>query len=827
MPLHFAGKKIVIGAIALSLVAGSGMTVPTHVLAATTAMSTPFTDISRGHWAEKHVAKLALQGIITGYTAGNTFVFRPSANVSQEEAILMALRFAGLYNQVNPDVIAAFPASFKVSNFFKPYVQYALSSGLLDEEEEYALADKAADKNWGTRPASREWVTKLMIRAINKDAEAVRLKSAASAFSDDAQIDAKYRGYVNAATQLELVKGVTPVKFDPKANVTRASLATLFSRAQKQFPVEYEGQTSGIVSKLTDTSLTLYHDKKETTYTLGTDTLYYHYNTETLITREQLLEYGDVTVISKDGKALYIEVMGEKQHIKTVSGTMDRVIAVDKKMYVWMNDAPVEIFYSDSLVVEDNEGKPATLNEIKRDSQISIIQDTFRETPIALKIVTAPQSSATQARGMFVGSDGRLITIKENSTLVTKFLADSATVEIAGMNGATTADLLKEADEVELTLNANDEVIKVKVVNRNVTQVVGAQIASFVYDKKLLTIVDANGVNAKALYITDQTKIEYSGNLISLASANSLLTQNRKIVISYTGSSIVSIQFVTKYVGSLVSMNSSANLMTVRLDNGTNVSVPYNSAYVEIAGATSSSFSDLKVGDMLTLELNNNQDRVATIKVHGSAQYEVVSIDALGKKLRVKNETTPLFDLSVVSTELLNEAGAALTIDQIKPGQMINASYLGRQAMTVKTVNVTYGRVQTVSANSVTIVNMTGQPIIYNNVGGFLVIEGAVQGSETSMLTAGDYVEVLKSDTNKTQFTVAVGENRVFTSYSASAGQVWTEKVTSNDNRNYFNVTSSTKYYQDGNAAVVTDFKPGDSITVYGFRNNALAIVKS
>ncbi|NIK77668.1 hypothetical protein FHS15_002804 [Paenibacillus castaneae] len=827
MTLKKTSKQIVIGALAVSLIAGSGMAIPGNSVAAAAALTTPFTDISIGHWAEKHIAKLALQGIIEGYSAaGNTYIFSPNKSVSQEEAVLMALRFAGLANKVDKNSSVGFPDSFKVSNYFKSYILLAFQEGLLDQSEEYDLASKNTKVAWGTKPASREWVTKLMVRAIGKDSEAVSMQNAASTFSDAAQVNSLYKGYVNLASKLELVKGVTTVKFDPKADVNRASLATMFSRAQKLYPVNYEGQTSGIVSRITDTSLTVYSDKKETTYAIGSDTLYYHYNSETPITKQQLLEYGDITVIAKDGKALYVEVQGDKAYSKTWTGTLDRVIPSEKKLYVWVDNKPVEVNYNDSLVVVDTEGKAIALNAIKRDSQISIVQDTFRETPMALKIIASAQSNSTVAAGTFYGTDGELITIKEGANLLSKFMANTVTVEINGIAAASISDLIKEADEVELTLNADDKVTKIKVTNRNAKSLAGAQIISFVYDKKLLTIVDANGANAQALYFNDRTKIEYSGNAISLSSAASLLTQNRKIVITYTGNSIVSLQFVTKYVGTLVSLNSVSNLITLKIDGGANVSLPYNAAYVEVAGLTNASFSDLKVGELLTLELNANQDRVSTIKANRNIQYEVISIDTINKRLRVKNNTTAAFDLPVLNSELINEAGAKLTIEQILPGTIVDATYLGTQATTVKTVDVTFGRIQSVSKNSVAIMNIAGQSIVYNEDKGFVINKGTTQGADTSLLTVGDYVEVIKTNDNKIQFTAAVGESRVFTSYDANAGQIWTEKVTSSDNRNYFNVTSSTKYTQGGNAILISNFKAGDAITVYSFRNNAVAIVK-
>ncbi|WP_138751011.1 S-layer homology domain-containing protein [Paenibacillus sinopodophylli] len=828
MSKKFAGRKILIGAIAFSLVAGSGVIIPTtHSYVSAATLTTPFKDVASGHWAEKHIAKLALQKIIEGNTTTNgTFVFRPSENVSQQEAVLMALRFAGLDKQADQDAIIGFPTSFSVSAFFKSYVMLAFEEGLLDQQEEYELASKDTKIAWGTKPASREWVTKLMVRAIGQKQEALDLQNTASSFSDASQINSLYKGYINLAAKLDLVKGVTAVKFDPKANVTRASLATMFSRAEKQYPVAYEGQVNGVISRLTDTALTIYHDKKETTYTLDADTLFYHYNTEIPITKQQLLEYGDVTLIAKDGKAQYVEVNGDKVYTSTVSGTLGRVVANEKKIYVWDNDDLVEVYYNDLLSVVDTDGKALALSSIKTDSPITITQDSFREKPLAIKVVAASQASATSAKGTFYGTDGELITIMQGTALVSKFMADTVTLEIEGLTEATVGDLIKEADEVELTLNDADKVTKIKVVNRNVKSLAGAQIASFVYDKKLLTVVDASGGNAQALYFTDKTRIEYSGNQISLSSATNLLTQNRKIVISYTGNAIVSLQFVTKYTGQLVSMNASTNLLTVKLDNGASVSLPYSNAIVEHPVIANAALSDLKAGDLLTLELNSSQDKVATIKSHATTQYEVLTIDSVGKKLRVKNATTTAFDLSVGNTELVNEAGAKLTVDQITPGTLINVNFVGKQAVTARTVAATFGRVQAVSASSVTVIDLVGQTVVYNVDGGFTAIKGASQNNTTTLIAVGDYVEVQKFDGSKTQISVAVGESRIFTTYNLATAQIWTEKVSDADNRNYFNVNSNTKYFYNGNVTAATAFKAGDAITIYGFRNFAIAVVK-
>ncbi|WP_337103412.1 S-layer homology domain-containing protein [Paenibacillus sp. YIM B09110] len=691
MPLQFTWKKAIIGTLAMSLVIGgsSYIAAPAPVYAATTSagLSTPFTDINKGHWAEKHIAKLALQGIITGYEVGTsgTYTFQPSKNVSQEEAVLMALRFAGLIDKVDTGADYGFPDTFVVSNYFKPYIVLAFNEGLLDSSE-LTIAAKDTSVAWGKRPASREWVTKLIIKAIGKSEVADGLQNTTSSFSDGGSIDPIYNGYVNAAAQLGLVKGITETKFDPKANVTRASLATIFSRAQSQFVVDYEGQTTGIATKITDSSITLYSNKVETSYALDENTLYYTYLNDSPITRAELLAYGDVTVIAKNGKALYVEAKGDTVHTTSTSGTFLRNVDDEKKLYLWINKMPVPFDYDDSVVVEDTEGTPLKLSDLKADSVVSIVQDTFRDKPLTLKIVTAPIVNQNTVKGLFFSTDGKIITIKSGNTLVTKYLAKAVDVEIEGLKEATLDDLLAETDQIELTLNADEQVSKIKVESRKVEVLDDSKIASFVEDMKLLTIVDFDGKNPKVLYLTDKTKVEYYGTIISVEGSYDLLLQGTQVILSYTGDKVVSIKIVTTYTGKFVSIDTLDYELKVKLDSGSTITLPYSANYLETPGSNATPLSELKKDDVITVELNPTQESVIKIKAHRNVNYKVEIIDILNKKIRVKAATGTgnAFDLSIKDLPLTNKDGKEALIGNIAVGDTITASYVGTSAVSVQ-----------------------------------------------------------------------------------------------------------------------------------------------
>ena len=171
-----------------------------------------FSDVPNNHWARKHITKLNLQGIVQGYDGK----FDPAASVSQQDAVLMALRFTGAAEKVDPDTQVLFPDSFIVSGYAKPYVMQAIYEGLIEEKEEFRLAESEPDKAWGTKPATREWVTKLIIRAIGETASAEAMARDLPAFADASLISDMYVGYVNAAVELGIVKGISADRFAPE-----------------------------------------------------------------------------------------------------------------------------------------------------------------------------------------------------------------------------------------------------------------------------------------------------------------------------------------------------------------------------------------------------------------------------------------------------------------------------------------------------------------------------------------------------------------------------------------------------------------------------------
>ena len=847
--------------------------------------STPFTDVKNGHWAEKHIAKLNLQGIVQGYQGK----FRPADNVTQQEAVVMALRFMGLADGINTDDPVILPSAFTVNKSYKAYVAVALQHNLLDQDEEYVTDASGSEDAWGKKPATREWITKLAVRAIGQQKLALEMDGSTAAFSDANQIGAGFAGYVNAATTLELVKGVTPDKFDPKGLINRAQLATLFSRAEAQHNIVYKGQVSGIVTLLNDTTITLYSDNgRNTSYAITPETLLYRYDSEQAVQLSQLQPYTNATVIASQGNALYIEQQGGEQQVEAVEGTLVSVDRDNGMLYIRVGSSIPSIPFDSGLVVTDGSGGAVELEQLAEGSTVKVLRETFRPEKLAVKVevkgapvsktgtgtvytigsgkvsiedevdgtrewsiaasavvtrlgaaatladvkpgdsVTytvekdlivsiAIDSSANQTvSGQFysVGDDNKLLNYTVGGKLNAKFVIAGATLAIPGIDNPTWNDLAKD-DALEITLNGLDQVTAVKVVNLDVSTINGASVIDYNRERRTLTFWDGNG--PQVVTLTDRTRIEMNGTPITLEAAAVQLSENRKFSIIYSEKTAVSIKFIYKYSGTLTSLNATARTMTLKLSDGSTVTLPYSTAGIEIYGKASASLTDIKTGDPVTLLLDNNQDRILSVLVHQVVQQKIVSVDAASASKKVKlmaaDGTTTEYAVGTDWT-YADENGSALTLAQLSAGQYVNVTFAGKQPVAFKRVTVTYGQVTEVSAAGISVKDFNGRTIDtalgsdYRVVRGGTTTTGSIAG-----IAAGDRVEVRKDDQGKAVVTVVAGVAKTFRLYDITTKTIHT--VNLGNTKNAFTVVPDTLITSGGAIIPVTSLKFNDSIVVY------------
>ncbi|GGD64777.1 S-layer homology domain-containing protein [Paenibacillus nasutitermitis] len=878
----------------------SSFTLTGGAVFADSAAATKFNDVPASHWAQKHITKLALQGIVKG----NNGVFKPSDNVSRQEAVTMVIRFMGMEDEVKPDQAVVFSNSFKVNDYFKPYIALAFQKGLLDRSDEFKEAEADQTADWGAKKASREWITKLVVKAIGKESVAAGMASTQVAFSDRSTVSQGYAGYVNAAVSLKLVNGVTADKFEPKGAITRASMATLLSRAESQFPVSFSGQENGILSAKTNVALEVYRQgKSDLKLTLSPDTNVYRFDSDKPLSPEQLTPNTNVMVIADGDKALYVEQLDDSQQVEKLTGTFDRIVPAENKLWVWVKDNPVSVIYDSSVTVKDGSGSVIPVTSLVKDSKVEITRDTYRETPRVQSItvqsapvnktgtgtvknvdtatssitvtdsasnaeehlnispqavilwqgsilqggitqirtgdslsyeiqdsvvtrITVQQTSAKTIKGEFysASSDGKTIQyIRDGGTqLDAKFVADTTQVTIEGLTSTALTDLVK-GDVLELTLNDQDKVSAIKVVNRKVEYVNGAVIVS--YDPELKALVVKNGSKLIPVYLTDDTKIEMNGAVINLFNAAPLLIKDRKITIGYTDDKAVSVQFVYKYTGSVVSINQTSRQLNLMMAGGSSFTIGFDSLAVDALGKTMT-ISDVKPGDTVTVLLNASQDKAVNLQLHTTKQVEVVSVDVNSKKIQLKNSDQSTADWAASDWSIYNEKEELVTINALAAGQVGNITFVGNQPTSFKKVAVTTGRVAAIAADKVTVANTGGGSIDIPLGSAIMVVKNGVSGTSAAVLQAGDRVEVRKDATDQTLITVNSGIAKTFWKFDSATSLLSVKRSSLADTNFTYKVTSMTKVWQGDTAISLTDLKEGDSITLYINQGELLEIVR-
>jgi hypothetical protein len=899
-------SKWISGLLVASLIwTGVGWTTAT-----VSAAAAPFSDVPSGHWAEKHITKLALQGILKGGTNGK---FSPNNSVSRQEAVIIALRFMGIADQAVMSDVLVFPSSLVIKEDYKPYIKLAFQKKILNLEEEVALAGKEKGKEWGKSPATREWMTRLLVRAIGKDAEAKQLATQVTSFNDDSKIDAALRGYVNFAVASEIVTGITTAtttKFDPTAAVTRATASTLFSRAESKISVAYSGQVSGVLVAITADKLTILHqDGSVQDYTITANTSIYRYDSEKQSTLAGLMLYGKANLIINSNKSIsYIEQTDDKQQVKSYEGTFTRHTVSLNRLTVLIGEDSDYFFYDpDHLpIVTDATGKKIALKDIPVDVDVKLTVDAIRtdrknvvavsvkqsvvnksgsgtvlawnsstlalqvkdsvtgvaesytvasnatiklnganQTPDQLKVgdsisyevKTGSISSIVIAKTALLTISGTLFsinktenTIQYNDTeLKIKILASTVKVTIPGLSDATLDDLYKN-DSITLTLDESGKVTLIAVAGRSVQMLNGAVVAAYVSRTKTLSLVDASD-KAYNLFIGSNVRYDLNGTKLTPEQALPLISSSgKKLNVGYSGVNVVTVSIVAQYTGIVVENNTTSRYLKLTLDaTSSSITIPYGTPTVESYGQSTTTYSNILVGDKVTVLLNATQDVAATIQIQKNAQFEVASIDTVGNKLRAKRSDGVVeeWTLSTAFT-LQDENGTAITLGTLTVGSLLNLTFKGNTPIAGKAVTVTFGRVSTVNmaAASLDIVTPTGA-VVTKSVGATpLIMRDNVTLSSLSAVQQDDRVEIRKDENDRTVIQIIPAQSKIVWYFESDTRTLNVKKVLISDTNTYYTVSTQVYIHKGTTVLSLSDLQNDDVISLYVLRGKVVEIVK-
>jgi len=406
--------------------------------------SSSFQDVPNSHWALKNITKLNVRQVITGYDDGS---FRPDRQVSQLEALLMAVR-----NMGQEEMIAAVDdtrsLTISVPDWatakYKKELLYAVQQGLIVPSENNFNA---------SAQASRAWITQLMVRMIGKNSEAAALSNQTPAFTDFADIPRWALGYVNVGLKYSLIAGFPDNTMKPLQSVTRAQAATMLSNSQPYLDLSahiIEGTIinlagSTVTVSVSGIALNLYiHDK---TVLFGASS--------NLIEASELSINDNVELIPHDSQIEYLAVLSEGSSNNSIIGTVLHTVSSQKLIVV--RDSQDKVYsntWDNTSSCIDQTGRSYDFENILPGTQVQL---TLNSRGVILTTVVYNTNEIGVYDGIIYDlvTEQQLIILKDSSDSFSSYLYGSdLVVIISGMRFPSVNDL-QVGDEVKVTVNGS------------------------------------------------------------------------------------------------------------------------------------------------------------------------------------------------------------------------------------------------------------------------------------------------------------------------------------------------------------------------------------
>ncbi len=431
-----------------------GLLLPQAALAVETggATSIPngsFSDTSN-HWAKKFISKIAL----LGFAQGNNGKFLPEDSISQQESVIMITNMMGLQDKIDENVASNLP--IKVAAWAQPYVVLALSEKLITMSEELS----SVSDDWGAEPASREWITKLIIRAIGQQAQAALANNDDTGFTDEDKISDGYVGYINIGQSLSIVNGLPDGSFNPKGQIKRAEMAVLLGQAEQHLQERSAMIANGTVVSTNAFSIQIEENSGQVkTYTTHPNAGFYMEGSNNSIAVSSISVGEYLTIIHEQGIAYYVEVSDEKVIMESFKGTLESISRVDLTILLNVEGASTSFKYAADVEVT-NEAKGLSLSDLTVDSTLVLKRISGAESTEITHIFveTAPVFKTVVGTIDNVQATNRIVKVKETTTGESvDYDIPTAMVITSGTRALTNLNELNVDDEV--TVELKDDVV--------------------------------------------------------------------------------------------------------------------------------------------------------------------------------------------------------------------------------------------------------------------------------------------------------------------------------------------------------------------------------
>ncbi len=628
---------------------------------------TSFPDVPYGHWAQKHVMKLALQDIISGYEEHNgSFTYRPGNEVTQQEVIVLATKLMGLDKDIDSESDAALP--FEVDGWAKPYVIRAIDHAIINLPEEIAaIQNSGSTVSWGKQPATREWVAKTVIRALGKKAQADALKDQTTDFTDDDKIAEETRGYVNAAVELKIVSGFNEGDFRPQGNVTRGQIAVFLSLADQYLEEHNDKVIIGHVMEVDKPDLkVLAEDGKTHTLTVHKDALLYtaEHNINQ-IPFEDIEKFFKVYVVQQNDNAYFVEILGEA-NIESYEGTVVDIDLSDLSLVLDVNGVEQTFELNPSISVVDENDNGLSLSKIIEDSLIVVNQNKLGDETEVFSILVKEIPFNKTAEGILQDISDTEFKIVDSGTTAVETYPISKDAVITYQGEVFKLENLNPKDSVSYEVK-NGKVISIVLIKpiftseRGTIEYIDSVRKTLQIRKSDKTLGAYDVSNSVTIQLTGMTTPKIDdlavGDDVTINISDEFIVQ--KITVHNREIQVGAMATVISY---------ESGVLTLKYDNGT------YAAY-ELSKEVTIRFD----GDNIPLDRFDNEFSNGSRVIVTSSKNELLSIEGA---FEFRGKVT---DISNTEISLLTEKGQELTFEL---EDSVYVEEYGRNSALLRDVNI-------------------------------------------------------------------------------------------------------------------------------------------
>jgi hypothetical protein len=567
--------------------------------------ATSFLDVTDAHWAARYISRMNAMGIVGGYTDGT---FRPDQAVTELEAVLMAIRCMG----GNASSAATVP--FVVPDWARQDVARALDLGLLKSYEDF----------YPEAAATRAWVTRLLVRMIGKEEEAINSYEL-PAFTDSYLIPSWATGYVQVAQASKLVSGYPDNTFRPDAAVTRAEMATFLGRAQDMLP-DSGGLIKGRVLEVSLNQLTIStSDGKTRTFQVTYDLPAYDESGPISLLALQRLD--KVSLVTDGDRVKYLEKLPAEPVGAVVNGSIRKVYQEMRALVVEVAGGEYRTFYlpadGDIPVSGAGGGGVAALQP---GDEVEIILDAANYVT-SITVISRQQRDINEGIVYDLDPDAKLITLQADSgSLVSYRLADEVNVVMEGQRFPAVKDI-HQGDRVRLTVE-NYAVTTIEVLEvYSLLDVTGT----------VITVAPADGVltlqvegQPRAFWVADDARAV----LAEVVSGDQVQARVEKGVI--TGLEIKGRRIEDRFTGTVVGIDTGNRILTLMDEKNTLQAYKVKDNARIVIDGEDGTLSAVKKDMQATIRLLDQE--IIFLEVDNSRAGTVVSLDDTGLLLVLQDE---------------------------------------------------------------------------------------------------------------------------------------------------------------------------------------------